>query len=163
MALVVQLFTRVFKIRFLLTAYLLLNLIFIFNFTFDRGFVWQFTFHMAVFKHHVKLTNKIFTPDANLNFKLNDEIIHWKADYKYFSILLDSKLWCKHITETQSLSNNAVGSIGTLLTKNNHLSIKKKLPLSKFMIRLIIMYSSVGYGTSSKTHLGKKIQIFQNK
>lgn len=37
-------------------------------------------------------TNQHFIPDANLTFKLNDELIISKIEYKYLDIHLDSKL-----------------------------------------------------------------------
>lgn len=61
-------------------------------------------------------TNKRFTPDANLNFKFNNENIPSKTDYKYLPIHLDSKLsWFKHVSETLRRSNCAAGSLNPLL------------------------------------------------
>lgn len=99
-------------------------------------------------------TNTRFTPDANLNFKLYDQPIPWKSDYKYLGIHLDSKLtWVKHITETLNLhANAAMCSLHTLLAYHNFLSIKNKL-LYKSMTSPIITYGSAARDNASKTHL----------
>lgn len=94
---------------------------------------------------------------------LNNEPIPWEHNYKYLGLHLDSKLtWCLHIQKTLEKANRALGALSPLLALQSCLSLKNKLLLYKSMIRPILTYGCMIFGSAAKIHI-EKMQVFQNK
>lgn len=116
-----------------------------------------------------KCQAKIFTlrrPTNSVQLQVNTAAVPWNANdsaVKYLGMFLDRKLtWGIHINKKLSECYTRLSLLYPLINRKSKLKITCSTLLYKSLIRPIIMYGSVIWGTASKTHINK-IQVMQNK
>ncbi|GBO12837.1 hypothetical protein AVEN_140526-1 [Araneus ventricosus] len=84
-------------------------------------------------------------------------------DYKYLGLHLDPKLsFNVHINNAIQKATIASTQLSSLVARWSTLPIKHKILLYKATIRLVLMYGSQVWGSTSLMNI-KKLQVFQNK
>ena len=82
---------------------------------------------------------------------------------KYLGINIDQSLnWGKHITATRIKGHMAFGMLYSLICRDSRLSSNNKILIYKQIIRPILTYGSLVWGTAAKYQLNR-LQIIQNK
>ena len=96
-------------------------------------------------------------------WKLNRLEIPKTKIVKYLGINIDQSLnWSQHIAITAKKGNQALGMLYSLLQRDSRLSADNKLLMYKQIIRPIMTYGSLVWGTAAKCHLNR-LQVVQNK
>ena len=110
---------------------------------------------------HIIFSHRLNLPPRSLT--INGKIIPQTKLVKYLGVNIDSKLrWYHHIMATVKKSSQALGQFYPLIAPSSNLSLPNKLLLYKQIIRPMMCYGSLVWGTAAATTI-KKLQIQQNK
>ena len=121
---------------------------------------WKLTPHpeksqSITFSSRRKLLNKSIT--------LNNIIIPRANTVKYLGVLFDTRLtWSQHITETVKKGRQAIGMLYPLISKGSRMSKHNKILLYRQVVRPMLTYGSVVWGTAAHEHISK-LQVIQNR
>lgn len=120
---------------------------------------WKLSIHPEK-SQHITFTNK---RPKNCVLKINEQIIPRVRSVKYLGVHIDCRLnWSTHITYAAKKGNIAFAMLYSLLRRNSRLSSNNKLLIYRQMLRPILTYGSLVWGTAAASHL-KRLQVVQNK
>lgn len=106
-------------------------------------------------------TRSRFQPPRSI--KLSNFEISYRTSVKYLGMILDKKLnWKEHINYITKKSENALNIIRAFCSHNWGADPNICLLFYRSLIRSIIDYGSVFYGSATENHL-KKIEVIKNK
>lgn len=116
-----------------------------------------------------KCEAKIFTlrrPQNPNNIIINDEEIIWNptdSAIKYLGVYLDKRLtWSYHINKKLNDGYARLSMLYPIINRKSKLKVKCATLIYKSILRPLVTYGCVIWGTASKTNI-KKVQTFQNK
>lgn len=110
----------------------------------------------------VNFTRKRFTPTSEYINLGGYRFLH-KTSTKFLGIILDQKLnWKEHINYTIKRAENAINILKTFCGHSWGADPNMGLLFYKSLIRSILDYGSIFYGSATKTHL-RKIEMIKNK
>lgn len=117
----------------------------------------------------LKCEAKIFTlrrPHNPNNITINGEEIMWNpADnaIKYLGVYLDKRLtWSYHINKKLNEGYARLSILYPIINRKSKFRVKCATLVYKSILRPLVTYGCVIWGTASKTNI-KKVQTFQNK
>lgn len=117
----------------------------------DKSQAKVFTLKRLQFPQHLKINNQ------PISWNNKDEAV------KYLGIYLDQRLtWGFHINRKLNEAYCRLGMLYPLLNKKSPLKIECAILLYKSIIRPILTYACLVWGTAARTHI-RKLQVLQNK
>lgn len=124
---------------------------------------WQITLNPS------KCETKIFTlrrPQNPFNIIINNEEILWNPSdsaIKYLGVYLDKRLtWSYHINKKLNEAYARLSMLYPVINRKSSLKAKCASLIYQSILRPVITYGCIIWGTTSKTNLNK-VQTFQNK
>ena len=121
---------------------------------------WKITIN-AEKSQHIFFTTRILL--SNCKLKINHKEVPKVSCVKYLGVHIDQCLnWGKQVTATVKKGQQAFGMLYPMLCRDSRLSSNNKLLIYKQMIRPILTYGSLVWGTAAKIHINR-LQILQNK